>query len=285
MLVDLVQTTTRDGLRLDGMFQTAAGPAVPLDAVACVHGTGGNFYSSTLFDAVAQRLLALGVAVLRVNTRGHDLMSSAATAQGGVRLGAAYENFADCRHDLAAWVAWLRGQGRSRIGLVGHSSGALKCLYAQAHEPDTAVKCLLALSPPRLSYSWFAESDRAAEFLHAYQQAQALVAAGEPQTLLDVRLPLPFVVTAADYAEKYGPEERYNYLRFLDRVRCPTLVTFGSVEAANNMAFRGAAEAIANIAPKVCVQTITGADHFYTGARDALLASIERWLRGLGAEG
>ncbi len=285
MLVDLVQTTTRDGLRLDGMFQPAVGPAAPLDAVACVHGTGGNFYSSTLFDAVAQRLLALGVAVLRVNTRGRDLMSSAATARGGVRLGAAYESFADCRHDLAAWVAWLREQGRPRIGLIGHSSGALKCLYAQAHEPDPAVKCLLALSPPRLSYSWFAASDKAAEFLHTYQQAQALVVAGEPQTLLDVRLPLPFVVTAAGYAEKYGPDERYNYLRFLDRVRCPTLVTFGSVEAANNMAFRGAAEAIVNIAPNVRVLSIAGADHFYAGTRDALLASIEGWLRGLGAEG
>jgi pimeloyl-ACP methyl ester carboxylesterase len=281
MLVDLVQTTTRDGLRLDGMFQPAANPAVPLDAAVCVHGTGGNFYSSTLFDTLAERLLALGVAVLRANTRGHDLMSNAATARGGVRLGAAYEAFDDCRHDLAAWAAWLRQQGRSRIALVGHSSGALKCLYAQAHEPDPAVACLLALSPPRLSYSWFAAGEKAAEFLNTYQQAQALVAAGEPNALLDVKFPLPFVLTAAGFAEKYGPDERYNYLRFLGRLRCPTLVTLGDVEAANNVAFRGAAEEIANIAPGVRVQTVAGADHFYTGVREALIACVEPWLRGL----
>jgi hypothetical protein len=35
MLVDLVQTTTRDGVRLDGAFQAppaAATPALPVDA-------------------------------------------------------------------------------------------------------------------------------------------------------------------------------------------------------------------------------------------------------------
>src|SRR5262245_32944161 len=97
MLVDLVQVWTRDGLRLAGAFQAAsAAPALPVDALCFVHGTGGNFYSSTLFDALAERVLALGCTVLRVNTRGHDLMSNAALAQGGRRQGAAYEVVDDC---------------------------------------------------------------------------------------------------------------------------------------------------------------------------------------------
>jgi dienelactone hydrolase len=279
MLVDLVQATTRDGVRLDGAFRAADAPALPLDAAVCVHGTGGNYYSSTLFDALAERLLALGVGVLRVNTRGHDLMCNVAAARGGRRLGAAYEALDDCRHDLAAWLAWLRERGRPRIALVGHSSGAVKCLYAQAHEPDDAVRCVIALSPPRLSHSWFAQSDKAAAFLHTFQQAQALVAAGEPNALLDVQLPLPFVVTAAGYVEKYGPDERYNYLGFLGRLACPTLVTLGEVEVANNMAFRGAPAAIAAAAPRVRVETVAGADHFYAGAREALVARVEGWLR------
>ena len=36
------------------------------------HGVGGNFYNPSL-DAVGDRLLAEGVAVLRVNNRGHDI--------------------------------------------------------------------------------------------------------------------------------------------------------------------------------------------------------------------
>jgi pimeloyl-ACP methyl ester carboxylesterase len=279
MLVDLTHTTTRDGVRLDGAFQAAAKPHAAFDAAVCVHGTGSNFYSSTLFDAFAERLLSLGISVLRVNTRGHDLMSTASTTRGGRRLGAAYEVLDDCRHDLAAWVAWLKDQQRSRIVLIGHSSGAVKCLYSQAHEPDDAVRAVVAVSPPRLSHGWFAQSDKAAAFLNTYQQAQALVAAGEPDALLDVTLPLPFVATAAGYVEKYGPDERYNYLTFLGRVRCPVLVTLGDKEVEGNVAFRGAPAMIAEVAPRARVASVAGADHFYTGVREALLAHLEAWLR------
>jgi len=281
MLVDLVQVTTRDGVRLDGIYQ---GPVVPrsdlrVDTVVCVHGTGSNFYSSTLFEAVADRLLALGAGVLRINTRGHDLMSTAVTPRGGRRLGAAYEVFDDCRHDLAAWVAWLAERGCSRVGLIGHSSGAVKCLYTQAHEPNPAVACVVALSPPRLSHSWFAQSDKGREFLDTYERACLLVEAGEPEALLEVRIPLPFIIAAAGYREKYGPDERYNYLRFLSWLRCPVLVTLGEKEVADNMAFRGAAEAVTQAAPGVRVETVAGADHFYTGVREPLLACLEGWLR------
>ena len=59
------------------------------------------------------------------------------------------------------------------------------------------------------------------------------------------------------------------------------LVTLGEQEAATHTAFRGAAEAVREAAPTVAVGVIAGADHFYTGARGALLACVEGWLRGL----
>src|SRR5262245_41740534 len=104
VLVDLVHTTTLDGLRLDGAYQPPPADAahpLALDGVCLLHGTGGNFYGSTLLEAVAERLLTLGCAALRVNTRGHDPVSNAATARGGLRQGAAYEAVDDCRHDVA----------------------------------------------------------------------------------------------------------------------------------------------------------------------------------------
>ena len=65
MLVDLVQVTTRDGVKLDGMFhappqpaRAAPGKVAPgVDAFCLVHGTGGSFYSSTLFDALGERFI------------------------------------------------------------------------------------------------------------------------------------------------------------------------------------------------------------------------------------
>jgi pimeloyl-ACP methyl ester carboxylesterase len=207
-------------------------------------------------------------------------MSTAATPRGGRRLGAAYEVLDDCRHDLAAWIDWAKAECGPRVGLIGHSSGAVKCLYAAAHEPDVAVTHLVAVSPPRLSHSWFAASEVGREFLDTYHRAKALAEAGEPEALLDVRLPLPFVVTAAGYVEKYGPDERYNYLTFLGRLRCRTLLTLGELEVAGHVAFRGAAEAIAQAAPAVQVVTVAGADHFYSGARERLLECVAGWLKG-----
>jgi alpha/beta superfamily hydrolase len=283
VLVDLVQTTTRDDVRLDGAFQApSAAAAVSVDAFCFLHGTGGNFYGSTLFDSLAERLVQLGCAVLRANTRGHDGISTATTSRGGRRQGAAYEVVDDCRHDVAAWIDWLRQRTGPRVGLVGHSLGAVKCLYALAQEPRLPVVCAVALSPPRLSYSWFCSSAQGPEFLETYRRAEQCLEHDEPAALLDVKLPLPFIITAAGYVEKYGPDERYNYLRFVAGVPCPTLVTLGSIEMENNMAFRGAVDALAEPAARtgrLCVRAIAGADHFYSGVRNELIACVEEWLR------
>src|SRR5215217_6724330 len=128
MQVDLLDVRTADGVRLHGAYLEPADPAWPTDTVVCVHGTGSNFYSSALFDDLTRHFHSAGVGVLRVNTRGHDLMSSDA----GRRLGAAYEVVDHCIPDLAAWITLVRERFGPRVVLVGHSLGAVKCLYAQA---------------------------------------------------------------------------------------------------------------------------------------------------------
>jgi pimeloyl-ACP methyl ester carboxylesterase len=305
MLVELVQVTTADGVRLDGMFQpaepiapTEGTDALPLgiDAVVMIHGTGANFYASSMMDLLAERLRQRGVATLRVNTRGHDGISTAVTRTGGLRQGAAYEVVDDCRHDLAAWLELARERGFHRVALLGHSLGAVKSIYtlalSAAQESATIgttsskslVTRLIALSPPRLSYSYFAASQRGADFLAMCQQAESMVAAGREESLIEITFPLPYAVTARGYLDKYGPAERYNVLRHLPAIRCPTLVTFGSIEVQSNVAFRGMPEAIEALelpagSARPSVALVAGADHFYSGARSELAARIESWLR------
>lgn len=283
MQVDLIHFMTRDGVRLDGMLQrSAAKPTWPIDAVCMIHGTGGNFYGSTLFDATAGRCLDRGCSVLRINTRGHDGISNAVTTRGGRRLGAAYEIVDDCRHDVAACVEWLRTNVGPRVGLIGHSLGAVKSLYALAHEPTIAVERVVAISPPRLSYSWFCTRSDGPAFLETYQRAESLLQAGQPTALLDVQLPLPFVITAAGYVEKYGPDERYNYLNFITSVPCPVLLTLGEIESGHNMAFHGAADALAALrSSSRRVVTIPGADHFYSKVRGELVTCIDAWMTSI----
>lgn len=275
---------TRDGVRLDGAFQRAerAASTPNIDACCLVHGTGSNFYGSTLLAELGQRLLSLGVSVLRVNTRGHDGISIAATARGGQRLGAAYERVADCRHDLAAWSSWLVQHAGPRLGWIGHSLGAVKCLYALVHEADLPASGVVALSPPRLSYAWFCQSEKRAVFLDDYNRALSLVQAGEPVVPLEVSFPLPMIITAVGYTEKYGPDESYNYLSWTERLACPALFLFGSQEVENQVPFQHAPQAIAALAERnqrLHVETIAGGDHFYTGVREPALERITTWLR------
>jgi hypothetical protein len=148
-----------------------------------------------------------------------------------------------------------------------------------AHQPELAPACVVAISPPRLSYSWFCQSPNRAEFLDHIARAERLVEQGNPAGLMEITLPLPMLITAAGYLEKYGPDERYNFLKLLPAIRCPTLFTFGELEVASNMAFQGSPVAVlASKNSNVRVETIAGADHFYSGVRDKLLTRLETFL-------
>src|SRR5436309_506765 len=131
--VELVQVRTADGVRLDGALSTPkhvdSERTLPVDAILAVHGTGSNFYSGALLEGLLPKFLADGLAVLRVNTRGHDVVSMAATLQGARRVGSSLEKVDDCNHDLVAWTEFLVARGYSSIGLVGHSLGAIKAVY------------------------------------------------------------------------------------------------------------------------------------------------------------
>lgn len=286
MNVELLRVSTRDGVRLDGGLSVGDNTdgKLPIDAALLLHGTGANFYASSLLTDLAERFQAAGVATLLANTRGRDLAYLAQTPAGAVRLGAAYELVADCLHDIAAWYDCLQARGYQRIVLVGHSLGAIKGVYALSQAEPPPFACLCAISPARLSCSYFLQSPRAEEFRDTLKEAQRLVAAGHGGQLMDVQFPLPYLVTAAGYLDKYGPDERYNVLQHVPNLRLPSLFTFGTQEVAENVTFRGLPEDIAaatNDLPHLRTALVAGADHVYSGARAELFARIKSWLANL----
>lgn len=274
MTTELWQVTTTDGLVLDGLWQEAASSRA---AVLLLHGTGSNFYMSAVGNALAPFLLEHGFAILRLNTRGHDLVST----QGGRRRGAAYEIVDECRLDVWSWCERAATQ-IPRIFLVGHSLGAVKAVYSQVHAPHPVVQGVVAISPPRLSYSWFWE--HSAEFRQTYREAQERVSQGRGQELMEVTFPLAFLTTATGYLEKYGPEERYHLLKLLPGLKHPTLVILGSKEMETNLAFQGLDQAIASAHPGAVVEVLPGADHVYSGFRRELGQRILTWLKAREAE-
>lgn len=287
--LELVQVRTADGVQLHGALavpknaeskNTNSTSSSPVDAVMVVHGTGSNFYSSSIGEGLAPKLLADGLAVLRVNTRGHDVISNAATLQGTRRLGSSLERVDDCCHDLLAWSEFLVQRGFRSIAMIGHSLGGIKSVYAAVHAAHPAVTRLIVVSPPRLAHGYYLASEQRNIFQSHYRAAEEFVAAGKPDELMNIRFPLPFLVSAASFLEKYGPEEKYNFLRCVHQIKMPALFTFGSVEL-DEVNFRGLPEAIGEtVGPLLNVRVITvdGANHSYTGKIDELSHTLRSWL-------
>jgi pimeloyl-ACP methyl ester carboxylesterase len=280
MHVELVRTVTRDGLRLDGALAvTSDGPSTK--AAILLHGVAGNFYTSSTFEPLIPRLQALGIAALSVNTRGHDSVFGASQGNVRRRFGAAYETVDDCRHDLAAWIEFLKGRGHERIVLIGHSLGAIKAVYAQAHEKCPEVAAVIAISGPRLSYAAFMNAPESSTFLESFSIAQQMVKEGRGDELFTSKFPFPLLITASGYLDKYGPAERYNLLQFAGELHCPALFVYGSKELTHGgIAFAGMPEALLSLAGPARRTTleIAGADHIYTGVSADLAAAVVDWL-------
>jgi pimeloyl-ACP methyl ester carboxylesterase len=286
MHVELVRTVTRDGLRLDGALtptrsvSEGSWPAFPTAAIL-LHGVAANFYTSSTLEPLVPKLQDLGIAALLVNTRGHDSVFGASLGNVRRRLGAAYELVGDCRYDVAAWIEFLKSRGHQRMLLIGHSLGAIKSVYAQAHENFAEVASVIGISGPRLSYSAFMNAPESSLFWESLHTAQEMVKAGQGDELFTSKFPFPLLITAAGYIDKYGPAERYNILKFAADLPCPALFTYGGKElAGGGIPFAGMPDALMALpnADRRSVAVIEGADHVYTGVADRLADHIVAWL-------
>jgi pimeloyl-ACP methyl ester carboxylesterase len=286
MHVELVRTVTRDGLRLDGALSQARSASdgsaafVPTAAIL-LHGVAGNFYTSSTFEPLIPKLQALGLSVLSINTRGHDSVFGATLGNVRRRFGAAYETVDDCRHDIAAWIDFLKSRGHQRLVLIGHSLGAIKAVYAEASAKYPEVAAVIAVSGPRLSYSAFMNSAESSLFRESMHTAEVMVQAGQGDELFSSKFPFPLLITAAGYIDKYGPAERYNLLKFAADLPCPALFTYGSKElTSGGIPFAGMLEALTSLANanRRTIRIIDGADHIYTGVAESLTAEIATWL-------
>ena len=280
---ELVTSMTADSVKLHGLFQVAdAESQVGLDAAVVLHGLGGNFYSSSLNLRLADALSEMGVAVVLGNLRGHDGISMSPVGGRAQTIGAAYEIVDECKHDISGWVDWLRQKkGFQRIALVGHSLGAIKSLYAQAHLPNDGVEAIVGLSATRLCHEKFLESERSADFKKWFSKAKELVQQGLANELLKVDFPFPTYMAAGAYVDKYGPKDRYDWARFASQIEVPTLLMFGERELADNAAFHGLLERANEVAERQAnfqVAVIESANHFYAGVHWRATDVMKDWM-------
>jgi dienelactone hydrolase len=275
--VQLVHTTTRDRVPLDGYLRTSNARPVDsnaLDLVICFHGVGGKFYTPSFFDTIGDTLLERGCAVLRVNSRGHD----DAFLVGDRTYGSTYEIVDECRADIVAWLDFAEARGFRRVAVWGHSLGAVKSVYFLSVQDDPRIVCAIASSPPRFAYELHGEALRS-----VIDRAQSLIDAGTPEETVQATVPVRRRFAARTYLDKYGPQARYDYMTHLPNVRKPLLLTVGGLEA-DNVSFSGLVQNGASFNsrwPDVQFRLIDGADHAYANRSAELGGAVTGWLDGI----
>ena len=279
MRVEIIDLTTEDGLELNAILYPAAEgaePSVALDALVLVHGLSGSVFSS-LIRYYGEQLAQAGYDCLALNTRGHDIISRCRPSEA--LFGAAFELVADCLLDLRAALDWLEEQGKVRLGLLGHSLGAVKSLYYGAHGDDARLRAVIAISPPGLGQARLERAEQGEGFRATLAQAQRLVEEGRGQEIIYAQGPVLVPFQAASFLEKFGPEDRYYAANWIERVTVPVLFLAGSEE----QWIASFTEELAGMHPLPASSfvLIQGADHSYADHLPEALETTLDWLRAL----
>ena len=285
MLVDLISVNTSDGIALDGAFFPAATDASspgPVDAMLLIHGSGGRFYAPAT-RIMAEDLSLRGYPCLALNTRGHDTVwVDTAT---GVAHGNAFEILDISRHDLRAGVDFLAEKGYQRIGLLGHSMGAVKVTYYAAWEDDPRVRTVIPVSPVRLSYAYYMESPDAQEFQGNLERADQMESEGRALELMKAEFPIPQYFSAASYLDKHGPAERYNLVTLAPRVKIPLFTFAGSLETHTRLIDMASDLALAAVnSPRPQHIIIDGGNHSLQNRKEEAALAVLNWLASLAPE-
>ena len=133
----------RAGVKLAGTLTLPPGTG-PFPAVMLITGSGPQDRDETILEhkpflVVADDLTRRGIAVLRVDDRGTGGSTGAGQADTSV----------DYASDVDAGLAWLKARSDidpKRVGLIGHSEGAVIAPMVAAHDPSVAFLVLWA--PP-----------------------------------------------------------------------------------------------------------------------------------------
>ena len=282
MLVDLISVTNREGLVLDGAFYAPAADTHypgPVDSVLLIHGSRGNFCDpATKF--MAEDLSVRGIACLTLNTNAHDTIWY--NPPGQDYKGNAYEILENTMSDLRTGVDHLEQRGYHAVGLLGHSMGAVRVTYYAATQDDSRVTAVVPVSPVRLSYSHYLESEDAAEFRANLETAQRLMDKGDPDGVFRVNFPIPQFFSAASYVDKHGPFEKYNLINVADRIRVPILALNGSRETHTRL--MGMAQDLARAAvnsPSANSIMVDEGEHSLVNRTAEASAAVLQWLASL----
>lgn len=277
---ELVYTDTEDGVLLAGALTTPSHLPAKDIAIVYIHGRPISAFLP-MVSGHAREISSHGYAFLAANTRGHDIGTWLFRKDAQLMLGGAWwERFEECPRDIGAWITFMVDLGFQGVVMLGHSFGALKVIYSQAHHEDPRVVGLIAMSGPV----------RAARSIKPERVALAerMVSEGRGLDLL------PWEEYGSPYgtmsAESYLSRARANLDVFgidtpnaaISRVRCPLFVCYGTRE--EDIGTTADLEMIrrnATSAASIHTEMFEGAEHGFVGHEREVAAAIASWIDDL----
>lgn len=292
---ELVRVFTEDGIELHGLFCQPKIAKENRIAVLHIHGFIGNFYQERFMDHIADELTEMRCAFLSVNTRGHDYLSyfirKTDSGLTFVQIGGAYEILEQCIYDMKAWIDFLEAHGYFTVILEGESLGTLKAVLYQHQTHDKRVQGLVLISP--LDGVGLQKTALGNKYDEAINTAKQMTEQGKPNELMPmVYCPLwQFPISAKTYISAFDPVAKNDIFNFhdpktrfekLSTIKCPILVTYGTVrEAVVDNRVEKALSIIkkrAESAKSCDTALIQGAPHNYLGHEKELPTLIRNWV-------
>ncbi|MCS6801498.1 MAG: alpha/beta fold hydrolase [Chloroflexota bacterium] len=281
MKLEVVSIVTRDQVQIFGGFWEPRAPAPVSRAVEAwllLPGASGAFYSQVQ-GPFASALADAGYPVLTLSTRGHDL--AWLNRLNGKVYGLAAEIIAEAGEDIVAALDELERRGYRRIGLLGHSMGAIKGSYFLAHGGDPRICLFVQTSGGRIGRSRWEGAPNRDKIAQELERAERLVAEGRGDELMlfEASLQGRSYFTPNAFLDRHR-DDRYDTLALAAGLTVPTIFLGGSNEP--EMIPPGLLEqfqAAATRAKPSAIATIEGADHFYTGKAKEAIDAVLAFLR------
>jgi pimeloyl-ACP methyl ester carboxylesterase len=280
--VDAKEVTLKHkGLTLNADYELAAGKT-PADGVILItHGALAHrgmetiTYLQNLLKDKGYNTLAINLS-LGLNNR-HGMYDCKVTHR--------HRN-ADAAEEIGAWVDWLKGQGVTRVTLLGHSRGGAQTALYAAERDNPSVKAVVLLAPSTR------ENNDAADYQRRHnkplapvlEKAQKLVKDGKGGTVLE-HIDLLYCpdtsATADSFVSYHGPDPRLDTPSLIPKLKKPTLV----VVAGNDEVVVVLDKKMAPLADgkRVQMKVIDGADHFFRDLyADDAVEAIDAFLKSAG---
>lgn len=288
----ILEATTKDGLVHQGMYFEPA--KKEKRALLWVHGLTDNFYGDMgMVEAFVDTLGKEGWGIASFNTRGHDVVTSVKKLDPSkpkgytsLNMGAGYEVFADCVHDIDAGISFLAKEGFSEVVIAGSSTGANKVCYYAGTKKDPRVVGVILVSP----ISDVPIESKTEHYRANLERVKKLIQEGRGEVLLDDVSYL--ALTPNRYVSLYEPgsvEDVFDYynekpkLTIFSQINTPLAVVMAGSDEYSDRPVSEILEVFKKYQKSTKYQGVVVQDAFHSlsGKEKEAIQTVIEWIKSI----